>query len=432
VAAPRPECAPMSAFWFLLVGVLLVVIALLGRLLDRLPVSLAMIYLLVGFALGPAGFNALELHPLRKLELLETITEVALLIALFTVGVKMRVPIGDWRWSLPLRLATISMLVTIAGLAAAAYWLFGFPPGLALALGATLAPTDPVLASEVQLRSPEDRDSLRFGLTGEGGLNDGTAYPFVLLGLGLLGLHDLGEWGGRWLAIDLVWSTVAGLGIGFVIGDGLARGVRALRSRRRDAVILDEFLLLGVIALSYGVALAAHALGFLAVFAAGLALRRADDIHAGPRDASEGPPLTPSLLNVNEQLERIAEVAIVLLVGAMISAGYWSAHGLALAALLFFVIRPVSVWLGVLGLPAKNAPRRLLGWFGIRGIGSVYYAVFIARHDLEYSLSAELLACVFTVIAASIVVHGVSATPLMELYQRRRARLRAASGASDK
>lgn len=414
----------MSAFWFLLVGVLLIAIALLGRFMDRLPVSPAMIYLFVGFALGPAGVNALELHPLRELEMLETLTEVALLIALFTVGVKMRVPIGDWRWSLPLRLATLSMVVTIAGVAWAGSWLLGLPPGLALALGAALAPTDPVLASDVQLRSAQDRDTLRFGLTGEGGLNDGTAFPFVLLGLGLLGAHDLGAWGGRWIAIDLVWGTAAGLGVGFLIGDVLARGVRRLRAKRRDAVILDEFLLLGVIALSYGMALAAHGLGFLAVFAAGLALRRADDIHADSRSATDKPPLTPSLLNVNEQLERIAEVAIVLLVGAMISTGYWSLHGLALAALLFFVIRPASVWLGVLGVPAAKAPRRLLGWFGIRGIGSVYYAVFIARHELEYSVAAELLACVFTVVAASIVVHGVSAAPLMEIYQRRRGRLR--------
>lgn len=423
----------MSAFWFLLVGVLLIGIALLGRLLDRLPVSPAMIYLLVGFALGPAGVNALELHPMRELGMLETLTEIALLIALFTVGVKMRVPIGDWRWSLPLRLATISMLVTIACIAAAGMGLFGLPPGLAVALGAALAPTDPVLASDVQLRSPQDRDTLRFGITGEGGLNDGTAFPFVLLGLGLLGLHELGPWAGRWLAVDVTWGTVAGLGIGFAIGDGLARGVRALRKRRRDAFMLDEFLLLGVIALSYGVALAAHALGFLAVFAAGLALRRADDIHADSRSAADKPPLTPSLLNVNEQLERIAEVAIVLLVGAMISTGYWSWQGIALAALLFCVIRPVSVWLGVLGVPAAKAPRRLLAWFGIRGIGSVYYAVFIARHGLEYSAASDLLACVFTVVAASIVVHGISATPLMELYQRRRARVRAASsGLSDK
>ena len=415
----RDTLGPVGAFWFLLVGILLVVIALLGRFMDRLPVSPAMIYLFVGFALGPAVFDALELHPLRELPMLEAISEIALLIALFTVGIKIRVPVGDWRWSLPLKLATISMVLTIAGVVAAGYWLLALPLGLALVLGATLAPTDPVLASDVQLRSPNDRDTLRFALTGEGGLNDGTAFPFVLLGLGWLGLHDLGEYGGRWLLVDVIWGTAGGLGIGFVIGVGVARGVRALRRWREDAAILDEFLLLGVIGLSYGAALAAHTLGFLAVLAAGLALRRADDLHAGSRRTAEHSPLTPSMLSVNEQLERIVEVAVVLLVGVMISTGYWSMAGLALAALLILVIRPVAVWLVSPGESADTAPRRLLAWFGIRGIGSVYYAAYASAHGIALGAAENLLACVFTVIAASIVVHGVSATPLMSLYRRR-------------
>jgi NhaP-type Na+/H+ or K+/H+ antiporter len=410
----------MAAFWYVLVGGLLVVVALLGRFLDRLPVSPAMIYLVVGFLLGPAVFNLLELHPLRELTLLESITEVGLLIALFTVGIKMRVPIGDWRWSVPMRLATVSMVVTIAGLALAAMIILGFDWPLALVIGAVLAPTDPVLASDVQLRSAQDRDSLRFGLTGEGGLNDGTAFPFVLLGLGALGMHELGWLGWRWIAIDLLWGIAGGLGIGFLVGTALARGVRLLRAWRRDVVIFDEFLLLGVIALSYGVALAAGALGFLAVFAAGLALRRADDMHAHAIKAADKPPLTPSMLSVNEQLERIVEVAIVLLVGAMISTGYWSIQGLLLAAVLFAVIRPLSVWIGVRAAGAGDAPRRLLAWFGIRGIGSVYYAVYFAGFELRDSVATEVLAAVFTVVAASIVVHGISAAPLMELYRARR------------
>jgi NhaP-type Na+/H+ or K+/H+ antiporter len=422
----------MAAFWFVLVGFLLVAIALMGRFLDRLPVSPAMIYLLVGFLLGPSVFNVLELHPLRELTLLESITEIALLIALFTVGIKMRVPIGDWRWSLPLRLATVSMVLTILGIAIVAVVLLDFDWRLALVLGAVLAPTDPVLASDVQLRSAQDRDSLRFGLTGEGGLNDGTAFPFVLLGLGLMGLHDIGFAGWRWLAVDLVWGTVGGLGIGFLVGTALARGVRLLRAWRRDAVIFDEFLLLGVIALSYGAALAAHALGFLAVFAAGLALRRADDINAHSKSTADKPPLTPSMLNVNEQLERIVEVAVVLLVGAMISTGYWSPSGLVLAVILFVVIRPLAVWIGLHGTDTGSAPRRLLAWFGIRGIGSVYYAVYFAGFELRDTVATQVLSAAFTVIAASIVLHGISAAPLMELYKARRGRARTEVALSDK
>jgi NhaP-type Na+/H+ or K+/H+ antiporter len=130
------------------------------------------------------------------------------------------------------------------------------------------------------------------------------------------------------------------------------------------------------------------------------------------------------MLNVNEQLERIVEVGIVLLVGVMISTGYASVAGLWLAALLFLVIRPVSVWVGVLGEPAARTPRKLLGWFGIRGIGSVYYGVYAASRGLAEAEAEGLLSCTFTVIAASIVVHGVSATPLMDLYHRRGRRSR--------
>jgi sodium/hydrogen antiporter len=420
------EASPVTAFWFTLVGVLLIVIALLGRFLDRLPVSPAMIYLIVGIALGPAALNALELHPLRHLALLEMLAEVALLIALFTVGIKLRVPVGDFRWSLPLRLATVSMVVTVLGITLVAWLFFDFSPGLALVLGAALAPTDPVLASEVQLRSPEDRDALRFGLTGEGGLNDGTAFPFVILGLGVLGAGDSHFSLAGWLAMDVVWSVTVGLGVGFAVGTALAAGVRALRARFSTAVIFDDFLFLGVIALSYGTALAVHALGFLAVFAAGLALRRADDMHARtrpePEKNTEHSPLTPSMLGVNEQLERIAEVAIVLLVGVMISTGYWSLAGLGIAVLLFAVVRPLSVIAGVAGTPTARMQRRLLGWFGIRGIGSFYYAIYavnLGSDEILYADAEKLLSCIFTVIAASIVVHGISAAPLMELYQRR-------------
>jgi sodium/hydrogen antiporter len=412
----------VSPFWFVLVGILLIAIALLGRFLDRLPVSPAMIYLLVGFALGPSALNALELHPLRHLNLLEVLSEVAVLISLFTVGVKLRVRIGDWRWALPLRLATLSMVVTVLGVALVAWLFFGFAFGMAMLLGASLAPTDPVLASEVQLRSPEDRDALRFGLTAEGGLNDGSAFPFVFLALGLLGAGDAAFSPWRWLTVDVIWAVVGGLGIGFSVGHVLAAGVRALRARFSSAVIFDEFLLLGTIALSYGAAIALHTLGFLAVFAAGLALRRADDLHARADPSAQKPPLTPTMLSVNEQLERIAEVAIVLLVGVIISTGYWSAMGLAVAALLFTVIRPLSVAAGLVRTRTPAVHRRLFAWFGIRGIGSFYYAVFAVNLGSDRILYAEaerFLSCVFTVIAASIIVHGISATPLMERYHVR-------------
>lgn len=191
-------------YWFLLAGVLLVVVALSGTLLDRLPLSTAIVYFVAGFALGPSGFGVMSLDLWGRGELLEHLTEVAVLVSLFAAGLKLRQPLSDRRWWLAFRLAGPVMVLTVALVATTGMLVFGLPVGAAVLLGAVLAPTDPVLASDVSVQDTADRDRLRFSLTGEAGLNDGTAFPFVMLGLGLLGLHELGVGGWRWVAVDLL------------------------------------------------------------------------------------------------------------------------------------------------------------------------------------------------------------------------------------
>jgi len=262
------------SFWAIILGVLLIAMVLSGTLLKRLPLSTAILYLMAGFILGPAGWGILALNPLNHAAFLERATEVAVLISLFSVGLKLGLPLSNRHWLLPLRLAFISMTITVALIALTGTLLLDLPMGAAVLLGAILAPTDPVLASAVQVESSSDRDRLRFSLTGEGGLNDGTAFPFVMLGLGLLGLHNLGTGGWRWLAMDVVWATTGGLLIGGILGALIGKLVVYLRTRHQESVGLDEFLALGLIALAYGVSVLAQAYGFLAVFAAGLALQR--------------------------------------------------------------------------------------------------------------------------------------------------------------
>ena len=262
------------AIWTLIIGALLISMTLSGTLLKRLPLSTAMLYLAAGYGLGPAGLALLAPDPLIYTVLLERMAEVAVLISLFAVGLKLGLPLSNQGWRLPVRLATVSMTLTVALIAAIGVMGLGLSLGAAILLGAILAPTDPVLASDVQVEEANDRDRLRFSLTGEGALNDGAAFPFVMLGLGLLGLHDLGAEGWRWFAIDVLWATAGGLGIGGALGALIGRLVVYLRSRHQESVGLDEFLALGLIALTYGRAVLSHAYGFLAVFAAGLALRR--------------------------------------------------------------------------------------------------------------------------------------------------------------
>ena len=184
------------AIWAIIIGALLTTMALSGSLLKRLPLSTAMLYLAAGVGLGPAGWALMTPHPLSHSAILERMTEVAVLVSLFAAGLKLGLPLSDKHWRMPVRLAFVSMTLTVALIVVIGVFGLGLSLGAAVLLGGILAPTDPVLASDVQVKNAGDRDRLRFSLTGEGGLNDGAAFPFVMLGLGLLGLHDLGAGAG--------------------------------------------------------------------------------------------------------------------------------------------------------------------------------------------------------------------------------------------
>jgi NhaP-type Na+/H+ or K+/H+ antiporter len=432
--------------WALIIGALLLTMALSGNWLRRIPLSTAMLYLVAGYGLGPAGLALMGPDPLTYSGLLERMAEVAVLISLFAVGLKLGLPLSDKGWRLPVRLAMISMTVTVGLVAVVGVLGLGLPVGAAVLLGAVLAPTDPVLASDVQLVGATDRDRLRFSLTGEGGLNDGAAFPFVMLGLGLLGLHDLGTGAWRWLGVDVVWAIFGGLLIGGATGALIGRLVVYLQHRHRAAVGFDEFVTLGLIALTYGLALLSHTYGFLAVLAAGIALQRTQErrpqppgkdevapvpceaqaTQAGARDPKPARFMMREIQTFNDQLERVAEVAVVLVVGGMLSYTYLHPGAVWFVPLLLLVIRPVSVWAGLLGsAPVSRDQRVLISWFGIRGIGSIYYLMFAINHGLPRSVAEELIALTLAMVAASIVLHGISVTPLMDLYAQRKNRRRA-------
>ena len=419
----------------IIVGTLLIAKTLGGSFIARLPLSAAMLYLAVGMAMGPWGWGLLKLDAFKNVVLLERLTEVALLISLFTAGMKLELPLKDKRWRIPMQLATVSMLLTVATITAVGVWLLNLPLGAAVLLGAILAPTDPVLASDVQIADPSDRDRLRFGLTGEGGLNDGTAFPFVMLGLGLLGLHELGDLQWRWWAVDVLWAVAGGLALGYIMGTGVGRVIIYMRTQRHEALGSDEFIALGLIALTYGLALLTLTYGFLAVFAAGLALRRIDDpvsvaTQAAKNEAGElsaqdqratGSHAPAHMMRqverFNSQLESFAEVAIVLAVGVLLATVKFRFEVLWFVPLLFLVIRPAAVAIGLLGTDAKPAQRRLMAWFGIRGIGSLYYLLYAISHGIKSELAQQLLSITLAVIVASVIAHGISVTPLMKRYE---------------
>ncbi|MEB0013164.1 cation:proton antiporter [Glaciimonas sp. Gout2] len=432
---------------------MLLSMGLLASLLERLPVSPAMFYLPVGYILGPAVSGLINFVPTEHALLLTTVAKIALLLSLFTVGLKLRMPFRDSIWRLPMRLGVLAMLVTIPLVAVVGLFLCDLPLGAAILLGAILAPTDPVLASDVQIKDIGDRDRIRFSLTGEGGLNDGTAFPFVMLGLALLGVPSAASFANAYTVPHVLWSIVVGLGGGWILGWLVGRLVIGLRRRFRLALGMEEFLGIGLIALAYGATELIHGIGFLAVFAAGLAMRRIESTNSGQRSADredgealdEAPGkggeelathpvkasayMTETVLGFNQQLENFAEFLMVILTGILLSHIGFSAVGVVLALLLFFVIRPLSVAIALTGAKVTTLQRRLMAWFGIKGIGSIYYLAFALQYKwiapAGYQAAAlvpHVSSIVLTVVAMSIVMHGISATPLMEMYQRRRRR----------
>lgn len=427
----------MTTVWFVIAGLLLIGVALAGSVLKRLPLTASMFYLAAGAALGPWGVNLLRVDTIADARVLERLTEAAVIISLFTAGLKLRLPLRDRRWRDAILLAAAAMVLTIAGVAAAGVAIAGLSIGAALLLGAVLAPTDPVLASDVQVAHEHDAEPVRFSLTGEAGLNDGTAFPFVMLGLGLVGAHELGAFGWRWAALDLLWAVAGGLAVGTLCGAGIGKLVLYLRRVHREAVGLDEFLALGLIALSYGIALLAGTYGFLAVFAAGLSMRRIEREHSGddapPPDvaragraveeeatsADSAPAyMARAVLGFNEQLERLGEFAVVVVVGALLAGIETTTPGLLIGAALFFGIRPAATLLALAGSALSDPQRAFIAWFGVRGVGSIYYLTYALSHGVEGPVARTLADITLVVVAGSVLLHGVSVTPLMRRLVR--------------
>jgi NhaP-type Na+/H+ or K+/H+ antiporter len=438
--------------WLAIAGVLFMVMALSSAYMRRLPVSTAAVYLLLGMMIGPFGLRYLsEPVPLES-AWFERTTEIALVISLFFGGLKLRQPLLSPQWRGAWLLAGPIMLATIALVAVTACYMFELPAALGLLLAAMLAPTDPVLASAVSVTKAADADRLRYALSGEAGLNDGMAFPFVLLALLWDRQGALGAWLGKWALLHLVWAVPAGLAIGFGLGKSIGHLAVFLRSHHRDNNAPTDFLALALIALSYVLAELVGALGFLAVFAAGVGLRGAERAvvaltpHPDASSETGHPPaeelvpasvsadhvgqpaiaagvLLAETISFGDTAERLLELTLVVLVGASL-AKHWDARALLLALTFFALIRPALTLLFFSKSRLSSAQRWLLGWFGVRGIGSLYYLSYALRHGLSGSAARTLGDLTISVVAVSIVVHGVTAQPLLDRYEKTRRRLR--------
>ena len=436
-----------------LVGALLLLMALSSAYLRRLPITTSAIYLALGLLVSPIGLELINNNFVEWRAWFEHLTEIAIILSLFIGGLKLRLPLHNPVWQAAYRLAAPVMLASIAGVAVFSHFVFGLDWAVAFLLGALLAPTDPVLASTVSVNDAGDHDRMRYGLSGEAGFNDGAAFPFVIFALMWAEYGELGGWVSGWALHRLVWAIPAGLLLGYFLGKGIGWLAIWLRSRHQETDAPNDFLALALIALAYVGAETIGAWGFLATFAAGVGFRRAEikiveenpaPEHNETEEAEEAqltahPPaeefvgkkieeeelkhpskaagmVVAEIISFGNTAERLLEVLLLLLVGICLGI-YWDWRAIPLALALFFVIRPLAALIFLLKTPTGKVQRLMMGWFGIRGIGSLYYLSYALNHGLNSNI-ADTVGITLSVVALSILIHGISSQPILDFYER--------------
>jgi NhaP-type Na+/H+ or K+/H+ antiporter len=407
---------------FAAAGLAVFTAAVLPKLLRDMPLSMPMVFLGAGmgaFALIP---TLPDPDPVAHGDFVLHLSEICVIISLMGAGLALDRPVGRRRWSTTWRLLGIAMPLCIIGLTLLGMWFLGLGLGAALLVASSLAPTDPVLASEVQVGEPADHDGgttredeVRFGLTSEAGLNDGLAFPFVYLAIAIsIAGASPSAWFPQWFAVDVLWRLAVGLLLGFLTGKVLAR---LFFSARAESLRLSNhsegFVALAATFLAYGVTEMIEGYGFIAVFVCAVTIRAAERTNGYHR----------VLHSYVEQLERLLTVVILVLLGGAIARGLLEGIGWAevLVALAFLlVVRPVAGWLGL--LRGKTGPREriALSFFGIRGIGSLYYLSYALGKGRFADQAEWLWAFVGLVVALSIVIHGATTSPLMNRLDRLR------------
>ena len=411
-----------TALVYALAGAGALIAAFLPRLVSGRPFNMPLAFLLGGFLayLLPLGLPRPD--PLEDAALVEHATELVVIVSLMGAGLALDRPFGRRAWRTTWRLLAVAMPLTIVAVALVGYAAVGLPLAVALLLGAVLAPTDPVLAADVQVGEPtietEDEDDhhgedeVRFALTSEAGLNDGAAFPVVHLALVLIAASAAGTSPAllEWAAVDVVWATVVGVACGLGIGRLLARWFFGCEEQRASRQA-DGFVALAVTFLAYGAAELVGGYGFVAVFVAACTIRSAER-NSGYHQVLHG---------FTEQVERLLTAWVLLLLGGAVATGLLSSLGWREALVgvaLVFVIRPVAAWLALGRTRTGRWERWVISAYGIRGIGSLYYLAYATgQADLR---DHRLWSIVGFTVVLSVVVHGLTATPVMSRLDRAR------------
>ena len=409
-----------------LAGAAALMAAWLPQVLHGRPLSVPIALVGLGVVVFLLPFDLPRPDVIKSRELVERLTELGVIVALMAAGLKLDRPIGWRSWGTTWRLLAVAMPLTIVGVAGAGWALAGLAPVSALLLGAALAPTDPVLASDVQVGEPSiegdgpdreeapEEDEVRFSLTSEAGLNDALAFPFIYLAILVAERgSNPSRWLARWLAVDVAFKVVMGVVVGILLGKLLGKILFHGREGREGlAAAAEGFMVLGATLLAYGLTEILHGYGFLAVFVTAVVLRRSECRHEYHR----------VLHGFSNQVEQLFTVLLLLLFGGALAGGLlgpltWAGAGVAVLTVL--VIRPLA---GLVALARGHddwTERLAISFFGIRGIGSLYYLSY-AMSEARFDDDRQVWAITAAVILLSITLHGITSAPAMSVLDRRR------------
>ncbi len=396
-------------------GLLIALVAWLPLALKRLPLSLPIVCIAIGAGIFLLPQVTLRPLPVRYPEVTERFAEFVVIIALMGAGLKIDRVFGWRRWSITWRLLVITMPLGILAITLLTMWTLGLPLAIALLLAASLAPTDPVLAADVQVGPPKtgDEDEVRFGLTSEAGLNDGAAFPFVHLAIMLAVAIPAGKpWLGEWLTYRVLWEIAGGIAGGWIVGRVFGWLTFHVPAETKLARTGDGLIALSATFVSYGVTEILHVYGFLAVFVTALTVRHTHREHEFQADMHA----------ITEQIERLAMMVLLILFGGALVSGLLAPVTLidgAIALVILLIVRPLTGWLGLLGHQADRGEKMTLAFFGIRGVGSIYYLAYGINH-MKVGDAERLWGIVGLVVLFSILLHGLTVTPIMRSLDKRR------------
>ena len=423
-AEPPPGPLTTHILLLLLAGLAFLGTFLLPGLLRNRLLSLPIIYVTFGFLVFSLPldlpFMNPEDHTLDR-KWMEYITEFIVIISLAGTGIKMKRPPGWKSWSTGWYLLGIAMPLTITAIALAGHYLLALAPATAILLGAVLAPTDPVLAANVQVGEPGDdtpEDEVRFGLTLEAGLNDGLAFPFVYLAVGLVAATSWTDAVLEWAWWDFAYRIFMGTLLGYVFGKVFA-GIFAYFERkmaeREDTEIEEGFFVLAGTLITYSLTEIAEGYGFLAVFVAAVISSQQEQGGTEKRQES---------YEAIDQVEQAVLGIFLIAFGGILATGgladlTWGGAALGLAVL--FLIRPLAGMISFLPSSLPRVEQLVIAWFGIRGVGSLYYLAYAHNSEAFAEIDGVWSIVNFTMLV-SIFLHGLSVKPVLAWVDRRMGR----------